>query len=129
MARKLKIDTGGTTYAPYSPGITVKDHIWLSGQVAVEAGADIGSQTHAALAKVDALLAVANSSRADLVKVTILLSSMDDYGAVNEIYGAWLGDTMPPSRAAYEVSRLPLDALIEIVCEAFRGSGGVDSMD
>ena len=129
MARKLKIDTGGTTYAPYSPGITVKDHIWLSGQVAVEAGADIGSQTHAALSKVDALLAVANSSRTDLVKVTILLSSMDDYGAVNEIYGAWLGDTMPPSRAAYEVSRLPLDALIEIVCEAFRGSGAADSMD
>ncbi len=129
MARKLKIDTGGTTYAPYSPGITVKDHIWLSGQVAVEAGADIGSQTHAALAKVDALLAAANSSRADLVKVTILLSSMDDYGTVNEIYGAWLGDTMPPSRAAYEVSRLPLDALIEIVCEAFRGSGAADSMD
>ena len=129
MARKLKIDTGGTTYAPYSPGITVKDHIWLSGQVAVEAGADIGSQTHAALAKVDALLAAANSSRADLVKVTILLSSMDDYGEVNEIYGAWLGDTMPPSRAAYEVSRLPLDALIEIVCEAFRGSGAADSMD
>jgi reactive intermediate/imine deaminase len=129
MARKLKIDTGGTTYAPYSPGITVKDHIWLSGKVAVEAGADIGSQTHAALAKVDALLAAANSSRADLVKVTILLSSMDDYGAVNEIYGAWLGDTMPPSRAAYEVSRLPLDALIEIVCEAFRGSGAADSMD
>ncbi|HIE81454.1 MAG TPA: RidA family protein [Candidatus Poseidoniales archaeon] len=129
MARKLKIDTGGTTYAPYSPGITVKDHIWLSGQVAVEAGADIESQTHAALAKVDALLAAANSSRADLVKVTILLSSMDDYGAVNEIYGAWLGDTMPPSRAAYEVSRLPLDALIEIVCEAFRGSGAADSMD
>ena len=129
MARKLKIDTGGPTYAPYSPGITVKDHIWLSGQVAVEAGADIGSQTHAALAKVDALLAAANSSRADLVKVTILLSSMDDYGEVNEIYGAWLGDTMPPSRAAYEVSRLPLDALIEIVCEAFRGSGAADSMD
>ena len=129
MARKLKIDTGGITYAPYSPGITVKDHIWLSGQVAVEAGADIGSQTHAALAKVDALLAAANSSRADLVKVTILLSSMDDYGAVNEIYGAWLGDTMPPSRAAYEVSRLPLDGLIEIVCEAFRGSGAADSMD
>jgi enamine deaminase RidA (YjgF/YER057c/UK114 family) len=36
---------------------------------------------------------------------------------------------MPPSRAAYEVSRLPLDALIEIVCEAFRGSGAADSMD
>ena len=70
-----------------------------------------------------------NSSRTDLVKVTILLSSMDNYGAVNEIYGAWLGDTMPPSRAAYEVSRLPLDALIEIVCEAFRGSGAADSMD
>lgn len=123
MSKKLEIDTGEPKLGPYTPGITVKDHIWLSGQVGVDGGDSIEGQTHSALSKIDGLLLAANSSRADLVKVVILLSDMSDYGVVNEIYGEWLGDAMPPARAAYQAAGLPLDALIEIVCEAFRGSG------
>ena len=63
------------------------------------------------------------SSKDDLVMVTILLTNLDYYSDVNEVYGKWLGQTMPPARAAYEVSKLPGNALIEIICEAFRGSG------
>ncbi len=55
MARKLKIDTGGAVFGPYSPGITVKDHIWLSGQVDISVDG-IEAQTHGTLAKVDGLL-------------------------------------------------------------------------
>ena len=46
------------------------------------------------------------------------------YGKINEIYSDWLGDTIAPARAAYEVPKLPGGALVEIVCEAFRNSGG-----
>ena len=123
MARKLKIDTGGAVFGPYSPGISVKDHIWLSGQVDVSADG-IEAQTRGTLAKVDGLLAAANSSKADLVKVTVLLDDIGFYPTVNEIYSEWLGDVMPPARAAYGVADLPGGALIEIVCEAFRGCGG-----
>ena len=123
MNEKMKIDTGGTKFGPYSPGICVKDHIWLSGQVDVDAGSDTESQTIGTLAKIDDLLAAANSSKVDLVKVTILMTDIDDYAKINEIYGDWLGDTIPPARAAYCVSKLPLGALVEIVCEAFRNSG------
>jgi len=123
MSRKLKIDTGGEKFGPYSPGISVKDHIWLSGQIDVDAGDEIGPQTIGTLAKIDDLLATANSSKADLVKVTILMTDIDYYGEINEIYGEWLGDIIPPARAAYCVSKLPLGALVEIVCEAFRSSG------
>ena len=123
MSRKLKIDTGGEKFGPYSPGISVKDHIWLSGQIDVDAGDDIGPQTIGTLAKIADLLATANSSKADLVKVTILMTDIDYYGEINEIYGEWLGDIIPPARAAYCVSKLPLGALVEIVCEAFRSSG------
>ena len=123
MSRKLKIDTGGTKFGPYSPGICVKDHIWLSGQVDVDAGDDIESQTTGTLSKIDDLLAAANSSKSDLVKVTILMTDIDDYGTINQIYGEWLGDTIPPARAAYCVSKLPLGALVESVCEGFRNSG------
>ncbi len=123
MSRKLKIDTGGTKLGPYSPGINVKDHIWLSGQIDVDAGDDVESQTRGTLSKIDDLLAAANSSKADLVKVTVLMTDIDFYSTINEVYSEWLGDTMPPSRAAYEISRLPGGALVEIVCEAFRNSG------
>ena len=123
MTRKLKIDTGGAVFGPYSPGISVKDHIWLSGQVDVSAEG-IEAQTRGTLAKVDGLLAAANSSKADLVKVTVLLADIGFYPTVNEIYSEWLGGAMPPARAAYGVADLPGGALIEIVCEAFRGCGG-----
>jgi|TARA_B100000287_G_scaffold143271_2_gene135108 2-iminobutanoate/2-iminopropanoate deaminase len=123
MGRKLKIDTGEPKLGPYTPGINVKDHIWLSGQIDIESGADIESQTIGTLAKIDDLLAAANSSKGDLVKVTILMVDIGFYTKVNEIYSEWLGDTIPPARAAYEVSKLPGGALIEIVCEAFRNSG------
>mgnify|MGYP001338486184 FL=1 len=123
MNRKLKIDTGGAKFGPYSPGINVRDHIWLSGQVDIESGDDIVSQTMGTLSKIDDLLAAANSSKADLVKVTVLMTNIDDYAKINEIYGDWLGDIIPPARAAYEVPRLPMGALVEIICEAFRNSG------
>ena len=123
MSRKLKIDTGETKFGPYSPGINVNDHIWLSGQVDVDAGDDIESQTRGTLGKIDDLLAAANSSKADLVKVTVLMSDIEDYAKINDIYGEWLGDTIPPARAAYEIGKLPMGALVEIVCEAFRYSG------
>ena len=101
----------------------MKDHIWLSGQVDVDAGDDIESQTRGTLNKIDDLLAAANSSKADLVKVTVLMSDIEDYAKINDIYGEWLDDTIPPARAAYEIGKLPMGALVEIVCEAFRYSG------
>ena len=123
MDRKLKIDTGGGVFGPYSPGISVKDHIWLSGQVDVSVEG-IEAQTRGTLTKIDDLLAAANSSKADLVKVTVLLHDIGYYSTVNEIYSEWLGDGRPPARAAYGVADLPGGALIEVVCEAFRGCGG-----
>ena len=107
MGRKLKIDTGEPKLGPYTPGINVKDHIWLSGQIDIDSGDDIASQTTGTLSKIDDLLAAANSSKADLVKVTILMTDIGFYGEINEIYADWLGDTIAPARAAYEVPKLP----------------------
>jgi 2-iminobutanoate/2-iminopropanoate deaminase len=73
------------------------------------------------LGKIDILLEAANSSKKDLVKVTILMTDIGNYGIINKIYGEWLEDVLAPSRAAYEVPNLPANALVEIVCEAFRG--------
>ena len=57
------------------------------------------------------------------MKVTVLMTDIEFYSVINEVYTEWLGDAMPPARAAYAVRDLPAGALVEIVCEAFRGSG------
>ena len=79
MERKIKVDTGGKTWAPYSPGISVKEHIWLSGQIGVDAGDTIELQMKGVLKKIDSLLEAANSSKKDLVKVTILMTDINNY--------------------------------------------------
>ena len=107
MAKKLRVDTGGEKFGPYSPGINVNDHVWLSGQVDIDAGDSIEAQTIGTLSKIDDLLAAANCSKDDLVKVTVLMVDIEHYSKINEIYGKWLGDSMPPALAAYAVHRLP----------------------
>ena len=93
--------------------------IWTSGQVALdpETGKMVGStaaqQADRALRNVKAILEAAGSGLDRVVRATVYLTSMDDFKAVNEVYARYFtGD--PPARACVEVSRLPLDALVEI---------------
>jgi len=113
--------TGTKTYAPYTPALVVGNHVWLSGQINIDAGDDIVAQTQGTLEKIDALLAEAGTSKHDLVFVQVLLKTMDFYGPMNEVYGAWLeGVEVKPTRAAFAVDALPADALVEIVVQAVK---------
>ena len=106
-------------YGPYSPGIKSCGIVWLSGQIAPEAGSDIKQQTKASLDKIDALLAVAGIDRNDVCFVQVLLADIADFTAMNEVYGEWLKDVLvKPARAAFQAAALPGNALIEIVVQA-----------
>ena len=76
---------GGTVYGPYTPGVRVGDSLWLSGQIAPDAG-DLQAQVAGALAKIDALLAAGGASKHDLVAVQVLLEDIGDFAAMNEVY-------------------------------------------
>ena len=119
---KIGISPPGTkTYAPYTPAVVVGNHVWLSGQINIDAGDDIVSQTKGTLEKIDALLAEVGTSKHDLVFVQVLLKTMDFYAPMNEVYGAWLeGIEVKPTRAAFAVDALPADALVEIVVQAVK---------
>ena len=120
--RKIGIHpAGSTTYAPYTPAVVVGNHVWLSGQINIDAGDDIVSQTQGTLDKIDGLLAEAGVSKHDLVFVQVLLKTMNYYAPMNEVYGAWLeGVEIKPTRAAFAVDALPADALVEIVVQAVK---------
>ena len=119
---KIGISPPGTkTYAPYTPAVVVGNHVCLSGQINIDAGDDITSQTQGTLDKIDGLLAEAGVSKHDLVFVQVLLKTMEFYAPMNEVYGAWLeGVDIKPTRAAFAVDALPADALVEIVVQAVK---------
>ena len=113
---------GGAVYGPYTPGVRVGDSLWLSGQIAPDAG-DLQAQVAGALAKIDALLAAGGASKHDLVAVQVLLEDIGDFAAMNEVYAAWLeGVRVPPTRAAYQAAALPAGAAVEILVHAVIGS-------
>lgn len=73
----------------------------------------ITNQTKQCLSNIKAVLEAAGSSMDKVVKVTVFLKNMDDFGEMNEEYAKWFGDE-PPARAAVEVRRLPKHVGIEI---------------
>jgi len=117
---KEAISIAGTKlYGPYTPGVKNGNVIWLSGQIDVEAGDDIRSQTAGALAKIDALLEASGVTKHSVCFAQVLLDDINDFAAMNEIYGKWVEDMeVKPARAAFEAGALPAGAKVEIVVQA-----------
>lgn len=114
---------GATTLATYTPAVRADDFIFFSGQIGLIPGTrqlaegGVGAETEQALANLDALLEAAGVDRTDIVKCTVFLADIGDYGAMNEVYGAFFGGT-PPARSAVAVAALPAGASVEIECIA-----------
>ncbi|HMQ76015.1 MAG TPA: Rid family detoxifying hydrolase [Flavobacteriales bacterium] len=111
--------------APYTPAIQAGPTLYLSGQIALdEQGnlhtADIATETRRVMENVGNLLRAAGLGYEHLVKVTIFMSDMAHYAAVNEVYGTYFTDT-PPAREAVAVKGLPRGVNVEISGIAFQG--------
>ncbi len=123
MGKKQAIQGGVKPLFPYNPCMTVGDDIWVAGQIGIDGGDSIKQQASSALGKIDNLLAEAQSSKHDLVMVTVLLEDMAEFGGFNEVYASWLEGTVLPARAAFAVKELPAGAKVEVIARAVRGSG------
>jgi enamine deaminase RidA (YjgF/YER057c/UK114 family) len=75
------------------------DTVYLAGQVADDTDADVAGQTRQILAKIDALLAEAGSSKDRLLQATVWLADVGDYDAINQVWDAWVQPGAPPARA------------------------------
>ncbi len=103
---------------PYSQAVEVKGTLYISGQVPInpetgEIPEGIKEQTEQVMKNIGAILYAAGYTFEHVVKSTCLLSDMDNFQAMNEVYGSYYKEN-PPARAAYGVVKLPLGALIEI---------------
>jgi 2-iminobutanoate/2-iminopropanoate deaminase len=116
-------DAAPKAIGPYSQAVQAGPFLFCSGQVALDpvsgqlVGTDAASQTRQVMANLAAVLAAGGSDFAHVVRTTIFLADMNDFAAVNEVYGASFPVTKP-ARATVAVKTLPRNALVEIDCIA-----------
>ena len=108
---------------PYSQAIKANGFIFVTGQIPLDPttqqliGGGVAQQTERALQSISGILKAAGSSLDKVVRCVVFLKSMDDFVAMNEVYGKFFKGN-PPARSTVEVARLPKDCLIEIEATA-----------
>lgn len=112
---------------PYSQAIQVSSAVhtlYVSGQIAINphtgnlVADSLENETHQVMANIEAILNEAGAKFDDVAKCSNFLSDMNNFAAVNEIYGQYLNGQTPPARECVEVARLPKDVNVEIAVVA-----------
>ena len=127
MAKQVVLtDKAPAPVGPYSQAIVAGGLVFVAGQLPIDPATgempeDIAGQTRLVLRNVQAVLEAAGVALADVVKTTVFLNDLGQFGAMNAVYATFF-TADPPARACVEVSRLPKGALVEI--EAIAVAGG-----
>ena len=119
MKQIITTEHAPAAIGPYSQAVESNGVLYISGQIPldpismeiVEGG--ISEQTEQVMKNIAAILKAAGYSFSHVVKSTCLLSDMDNFKAMNEVYGSYYKEE-PPARAAFAVKTLPLNVLVEI---------------
>ena len=126
MKKVLATTNAPAAIGPYSQAIRADKFVFVSGQLPIDpdtgefAGEDIASQTRQSLTNIKNILASEGLSMADVVKTTVLLKNIEDFGPMNEVYATFFQKDCP-ARAAYQVAAVPKGALVEIEAIAYAG--------
>ena len=125
MKKQIATPNAPAAIGPYSQGVKAGNFAFVSGQLPIDpatgkfAGETIAEQTKQSLTNVKAILEAEGFTMADVVKTTVLLDNIADFGAMNEVYATFFGECAP-ARAAFEVGKLPKDALVVIEAIAYK---------
>ncbi len=104
---------------PYSQAIRWGGLIFVSGQIPIDpatsqvVGGDVAAQTERVLQNLAAVLEAAGASLGQVLKTTVYLRDLNDFGKMNEVYARFFSE-QPPARATVQVARLPRDVSVEI---------------
>jgi 2-iminobutanoate/2-iminopropanoate deaminase len=119
MREVIFTENAPAAIGPYSQAIKIQGLVYTSGQVPVNPKTgkidsdDVEVQAKQVMENVKAVLSAAGSDLAKVVKCTIFLKDLGDFGKVNEIYGSYFQNE-PPARSCVQVAKLPLDCKVEI---------------
>jgi 2-iminobutanoate/2-iminopropanoate deaminase len=119
MKEIVQTDRGPKPIGPYSVAVKANGFLYLSGQTPLNpetgqmTGNNISEQTERVMENIKAILESAGANLHHVVKTTVFLKNMNDFAAMNEVYGRYFL-AAPPARSTVEVARLPKDAFVEI---------------
>ena len=124
MKRIISTASAPAAVGPYSQAVEARGVLYVSGQLPVDPATGrmpegIVAQTERALDNIRAILSEARYTLRDVVKSTVLLADIADFGAMNEVYARYYTEQMP-ARVCYQVANLPKGALVEIEAIAVR---------
>lgn len=123
MRKEINSPQAPEPIGPYSQAIAANGMLFVSGQIAIDRAtgqivqSSIEEETHRVMKNLHAILSAAGCDFNAVVKCSIFLKSMDDFGKVNEIYGQYMPDPAP-ARETVAVKTLPKDVNVEISCIA-----------
>lgn len=114
----ITADKAPAALGPYSHAVLADGTLYISGQLGLDPASgefvgDVVAQAEQALVNMGEILAAAGLGYESVVKTTVLLSNMADFGAVNEVYGRFFVENCP-ARACYQAAALPKGAAVEI---------------
>ena len=119
MKNVISTDKAPGAIGPYSQAIEIDNLVFTSGQLGINPatgafGEGVEGQTAQALENVKAILECKGLSLDDIIKTTVFIKDMNDFGKINEVYSKYICGDKLPARSCVEVSRLPKDGLVEV---------------
>lgn len=123
----IATDRAPRAIGPYSQAVRAGNLVFASGQIPIDPATGqfvpggIAEQTEQVLRNLTAVFAAAGVGMDQVIKTTVFLADMDDFGAMNEVYGRFFAEE-PPARATVQAARLPRDARVEIEAIAVVGA-------
>lgn len=118
MKKIINTEHAPAAIGPYSQGLVVGDLVYTSGQLPLNPQTkvletEIKAATKQSLENCKAILEAAGTSLDKVFKTTVFVKDLNDFAAVNEVYGTYFNEN-PPARSCVQVAKLPMDAPIEI---------------
>ncbi|CZT22447.1 probable protein MMF1, mitochondrial precursor [Ramularia collo-cygni] len=125
--KKISTPLAAQPVAPYSQAVQAGPHIFVSGQIPADAQGNlvegtIAEKTTVCCEGMKNILEAAGSSISRVVKVTVFLTSMDNFAEMNSVYEKYFGEHKP-ARSCVAVKELPKGVPVELECIALSGSG------
>ena len=119
MKNVISTEKAPGAIGPYSQAIEIDNLIYTSGQLGIDPSTGnfaegVQGQTAQALENVKAILETKGLTLDDIIKTTVFIKDMNDFGKINEVYAKYICGDILPARSCVEVARLPKDGLVEI---------------
>ncbi len=127
MKKIIETKNAPAPIGPYSQAVLINNTLYTSGQIAIDPKSgnlithNISDETEQVMQNIKAVLIASEMNFEDVVKASIFISNMDDFTAINAVYGSYFNEAIAPARETVQVAKLPKNVNVEISVIAVKG--------